>query len=82
MFAPDFATLTGYEPEAFAQEGYLDRIRLLEARFLHKKRAFHVRVRKGNTADRTLIALAMAEELPSDMGSPSKKSKPTKTELE
>jgi hypothetical protein len=59
----------------FASRSYLQRIDLLKDRFIGKKRAFRVRLRRGDHAERMLICLTRAKELPVDHNSPSKKEK-------
>jgi hypothetical protein len=59
----------------FASKSYLQHIDLLKDRFVGKKRALRVRLRRGDNAERMLICLIGAEKLPVDHASPSKKEK-------
>jgi hypothetical protein len=65
-----FVVFAGFNVKDFASKSYIERIRLLQDRFVGKKRVFRVRVRRGDPSKRMLISLVGAEELPEDFGSP------------
>jgi hypothetical protein len=71
----EFVVFSGFDVNEFASKSYLQRIDLLKDRFVGKKRAFRVRVRRGDNAERMLVCLIGVEELPIDHASPSKKEK-------
>ena len=66
---------SGFDVHKFANMSYLQRIDLLTERFVGKKRAFRVRLRRGDRSERMLISLIRAEELPENVASPAKKGK-------
>jgi hypothetical protein len=70
-----FVVFSGFDVNEFASKSYLQRTDLLKDRFIKKKRAFRVRLRRGDNAKRMLICLTGAEELPVNHASPSKKEK-------
>jgi hypothetical protein len=71
----EFVVFSGFDVNEFASKSYLQRIDLLKDRFVGKKRAFCVRLRRRDHAERMLICLTGAKELPVDHASPSKKEK-------
>jgi hypothetical protein len=71
----EFVVFSGFDVNESASKSYLQRIDLLRDRFVGRKRAFRVRLRRGDNAERMLICLTGAEELRVDHASPSKKEK-------
>jgi hypothetical protein len=71
----EFVVFSGFDVNEFARKSHLQRINLLKDRFVGKKRAFHVRLRRGDNAERMLICPTGAEELPVNHARPSKKEK-------
>jgi hypothetical protein len=71
----EFVVFSGFDVNEFASKSYLQRFDLLRDRFVGKKRAFRVHLRRGDNAERMLIYLTGAEELLVDNASPSKKEK-------
>jgi hypothetical protein len=63
-FPKEFVVFSGFNIKEFANKSYIERIHLLQDRFVGKKRVFRVRVRRGDRAERMLISLIGAEELP------------------
>jgi hypothetical protein len=74
IYPREFVVFSGFDVNEFASKSYLQRIDLLRDRFVGKKRAFRVRLRRGDNAERRmLICLIGAKELPVDHASPFKK---------
>jgi hypothetical protein len=74
-YPKEFVVFAGFKVKDFASKSYIERIHLLQDRFVGKKRVFRVRIRRGDRSERMLISLVGAEELPEDFGSPSKRKK-------
>jgi hypothetical protein len=74
-YPKEFVVFSGFNVKDFARKSYIERVRLLQDRFLNKKRVFRVRVRHGDHSECMLISLIGAEELPKTFNSPPKKRK-------